>query len=63
MPHATCPYCEEKVKFSDKPQLGYKLSCPHCGEKLEVVTVTPPELDYEYDEDDDYDDDEDDEDY
>ena len=42
------------------PKLGQKVTCPVCGEKLEVFELNPIELDYEFGDDDDYDEDDDD---
>ena len=60
MAHATCPHCEGKVSFSSIPKLGQRVTCPVCGEKLEVFELNPIELDYEFGDDDDYDEDDDD---
>ena len=49
MPHAECPHCEAKVKLHGTPQIGYKVTCSRCGEKLEVFSLDPVEFDYEYD--------------
>jgi lysine biosynthesis protein LysW len=57
---AECPHCERNVKLSGETWLGKRVSCPHCGEELEVVELNPVELDYAFDDeddDDDYDDD------
>jgi lysine biosynthesis protein LysW len=55
MPEATGPSCDEKVRFSGEAKLGRKVTCPHCGEILEVVELIPLELDYALeDEDEDY---------
>jgi lysine biosynthesis protein LysW len=62
MAHAVCPHCEGKVEFSSTPKLGQKVTCPSCGERLEVFETNPIELDYEFGDDDDYDDDYDDDD-
>ena len=58
-PVSICPECEGKVNVSGTPKIGFKVTCPHCGEKLEVFNLKPLELDYEYDDDDDDDDDDD----
>ena len=47
MPASECPYCEERVNVSGTPRLGQKITCPHCGENLEVVNLHPLELDYQ----------------
>ena len=57
MAHATCPHCEGKVSFSSTPKLGQRITCPVCGEKLEVFELNPIELDYEFGDDENYDED------
>ena len=49
MSHAECPHCEGRIRLSGGPRLGQKVTCPRCGEKLEVIRIDPVELDYEYD--------------
>ena len=51
-----CPDCDADVVFTKAPYLGQKKTCPECQSELEVIGLTPLELDwaYEYD---DYDDD------
>ncbi len=64
MATAFCPACDEEVKLSGKPKIGQTLTCPHCGEELQVIEVDPVELDWAYYDEDDYDDyDEDEDDY
>jgi lysine biosynthesis protein LysW len=72
---ALCPDCEEGINFGSRVRIGQRVSCPHCGADLEVVEVSPLELDWAYedvawedeeDEDDvedDWDDDEDEDDW
>ena len=63
MGYATCPSCEAKINVG-KPKMGQQIVCPSCDEVLEVVWLSPVELDWPID-DEEYDDDEDtdDEDY
>ena len=66
---AFCPDCEEPVRVAT-PKLGQRVTCPSCGGELEIVEVSPLQLDWAYDdpsedweedeETDDWDDDEDD---
>ena len=49
MPQAECPYCEERVNFSQPARLREKLTCPHCGERLEVADLNPVVLDFDQD--------------
>jgi len=67
---ALCPDCEEGIDFGSRVRIGQRVTCPHCGADLEVIELTPLELDWAYedvdwedeedeDSDDDWDDDED----
>jgi lysine biosynthesis protein LysW len=47
MPKAECPYCEEEVVVTRVPKLGQRVTCPSCGERLEVVNLDPFVLDFE----------------
>jgi lysine biosynthesis protein LysW len=49
---AECPECERNVVLSDRVVVGHRVECPGCGEKLEVISLRPPELDYAFDDDD-----------
>ncbi len=50
---AFCPSCEEAVTFKGLPKLGLKVQCSHCDADLEVVELSPVELDWAYYDDDD----------
>ena len=57
---ATCPECDAEIEVDEfDVDKGDQLSCPECGSNLEVVGLSPVELDLAPDEDDE--DDEDDE--
>ncbi len=59
---ATCPECDAEIEVDEfDVDKGDQLSCPECGSNLEVVGMSPLELDIapEDDEDDDLEDDED----
>ena len=49
MINADCPGCDGSIDFAQKLKIGQKLNCPLCGEKLEVFSADPLELDIEYD--------------
>ena len=61
---ATCPECDAEIEVDEfDVDKGDQLSCPECGSNLEVVGVSPLELDIapeddEEDEDEELDDDE-----
>jgi lysine biosynthesis protein LysW len=46
---AFCPDCEEAVRLG-APKLGQRVTCESCQAELEVVEVSPLELDWAYDE-------------
>ena len=58
MATALCPDCGQKIVIGPKPKKGQWVSCPHCNADLEIVSISPLELDWAaYDEDEDFDDD------
>lgn len=50
-----CPECDEPIRLGDRPSKGQKVTCPACGAYLEVVALSPIELDWAIDEDEDFD--------
>lgn len=48
---AFCPDCDGSVNVGVSPRLGQRINCPHCDAELEVIEVSPLELDWAYDED------------
>ena len=54
---AECPSCDGMVRVSSPTRIGQRVTCPSCGDLLEVIDVEPIELDWIYDDDDDDDDD------
>jgi lysine biosynthesis protein LysW len=68
---AVCPGCQSEIFFYRNPKLGEFVTCPECGDLVEVVNLSPLTLDWspdidddewqdnwdDYDEDYDYDDD------
>ena len=60
---ATCPECDAEIEVDEfDVDKGDQLSCPECGSNLEVVGVSPIELDVAPEDDDEDDDDLDDDD-
>lgn len=57
MPVTNCPECDGDLRFQNSPRKGDKVTCRACGAYLEVVGLSPIELDWVL-EDDDEDDDE-----
>jgi len=60
MAFATCPGCDENVRISGRPEIGDAIVCQSCGERLQVVSTEPLELDWEFEDEGDWDDDDDD---
>src|SRR5436190_249452 len=57
---ATCPECDAEIEVDEfDVDKGDLISCPDCGSNLEVISITPVELEMADDEDDDEDDDDD----
>ena len=57
---ATCPECDAEIEVDEfDVDKGDQLSCPECGSNLEVVGLSPLELDIASDDDNDDDDDDD----
>jgi alpha-aminoadipate/glutamate carrier protein LysW len=55
---ATCPECDAEIEVDEfDVDKGDQLSCPECGSNLEVVGLSPLELDIASDDEDDDDDD------
>ena len=51
---ATCPECDADIDVDEfDVDKGDQLSCPDCGSNLEVIGLSPIELDIAPDEDDD----------
>jgi hypothetical protein len=46
---AFCPDCEEGVSLGPQPRIGQRVVCPHCRAELEVIDLSPLELDWAYD--------------
>ena len=43
---AECPACESIITVSNRLAVGARIECPECREQLEVISLSPPELDY-----------------
>jgi len=48
MPFAVCPECEAEIVIETKPAVGQQVTCPHCTAGLEVVHLSPLELDWAF---------------
>jgi lysine biosynthesis protein LysW len=45
---ALCPDCEEGISLGPRPRIGQRVTCPHCNAELEVVEISPLELDWAF---------------
>ena len=45
----TCQSCGREMRLRRPPALGLRLVCPGCGTKLEVIGLTPLEVDWAFD--------------
>ena len=55
---ATCPECDAEIEVDEfDVDKGDQLSCPECGSNLEVIGLSPIQLDLVLDDDEDLDDD------
>lgn len=52
MTESFCPDCDSRIQLGRTPRVNDHVSCPSCGAYLQVVSITPIELDWAYDEDD-----------
>lgn len=48
MASAVCPDCGHMVPVEGKPKKGQWVVCSHCNADLEVVNLSPLELDWAY---------------
>lgn len=44
MSDAECPECAGKIALAANTEAGEILSCPDCGTRLEVKSISPPQL-------------------
>jgi transcription initiation factor IIE alpha subunit len=44
---APCPDCEHKVRLGQHPARGEKFTCPNCWAYLELISIDPPELQWD----------------
>jgi hypothetical protein len=47
---ATCPECEGEFRTPPILKVGQRLICPNCDAELEVIHLSPLELDWAFDE-------------
>jgi lysine biosynthesis protein LysW len=44
-----CPSCGREIRFRREPRPGQSMNCPGCGTHLEVIGVSPLEVDWGFD--------------
>ena len=44
MANAECPECAGAITLAPNAEVGEILSCPDCGSRLEVRSVSPPQV-------------------
>ena len=42
----SCPGCDNNIHFDRLPELGTFVTCPECGDLVEVVNLSPLTLDW-----------------
>lgn len=47
---ATCPSCDTNIRLRGKLQIGQMITCPECGDVLEVIQLNPFKLDWAFEE-------------
>jgi len=45
-----CRSCGREIRFRHPPHLGQRFTCPGCSTQLEVIGLTPLEIDWAFDE-------------
>ena len=43
---ATCPACDDLIRFRNNPHRGQRMSCLACQTEIEIISVKPLELDF-----------------
>jgi len=46
---AKCPGCHKEIFFYRDPKLGEFVTCPQCGDMVEVVNLSPLTVDWSAD--------------
>ncbi len=45
-----CPSCDTSIRFRNNLYIGQMVTCPECGDVLEVVRLSPIKLDWAFEE-------------
>jgi len=46
---AFCVHCDQRIELELSAGVGRRVTCPACGAYLEVISLSPVELDWAYD--------------
>ena len=46
MTNPTCPSCEAEIQIPANAMENELLACPDCGSELEIISLSPVELDF-----------------
>jgi lysine biosynthesis protein LysW len=57
MPTVHCIECDEQIEVEGRTRLGQRITCDNCGAELEIVSLTPLDIDYADEDGEDLDDD------
>jgi lysine biosynthesis protein LysW len=52
MAQGFCPECDAEVGLGNAPKLGQRVTCHSCGAFLEIIEMSPIELDWANEDDD-----------
>ena len=44
-----CVHCDQRIDLGPWVSVGRRVTCPACGAYLEVISLSPVELDWAYD--------------
>jgi len=44
MANAECPECAGQIEIAANAEVGEILACPDCGTRLEIRSVSPPQV-------------------
>jgi lysine biosynthesis protein LysW len=49
-PRVNCRSCGRDIRLRREPNVGTRLTCPGCGTNLEVIGLSPLEVDWAFEE-------------
>jgi hypothetical protein len=45
---AFCVHCDERIDLGAWPRVGQRVVCSHCQARLEIIGLSPIEMDWAY---------------